>query len=118
GEADRGILAPNPGRGWRLAAVPRRGVQHLGQREGVFRAEGDRRRPAGAPYAPGAGGGPGGRRGRTHERVQAGAGGGVRRGAVAGGAGDAAGNHAPAAVVPVPSVEGLILVADGDRAAA
>ena len=42
----------------------------------------------------------------------------VRPGAVARGAGDAAGDHAPAAVVPVPSVEGVVLVAHGDRAAA
>ena len=42
----------------------------------------------------------------------------VRRGAVARSAGDAGRDHAAAALVPVPSRQGVLLVAHGDRAAA
>src|SRR4029077_317752 len=42
----------------------------------------------------------------------------VRAGAVARRAGDATGDHASAVVVPVPSVEGVVLVAHRDRAVA
>ena len=41
---DRRLSAPHPGRAWRLAAVPRRRVRHERQRQGLFRAEDDRRR--------------------------------------------------------------------------
>ena len=52
-EAKIGVyLRGDPGRARRLAAVPRRRVQSVGQREGVFRAEGDRRRSRCAAYAP------------------------------------------------------------------
>ena len=72
-----------------------------------------------APHmVPRAGGDPGGRRGGADQRVHPRPAGAVRPGAVARGAGDAAGDHAPAAVVPVPPVQGVVLVAHGDRAAA
>ena len=61
---------------------------------------------------------PGGGRRGTRQRVHPRAVGAVRSGSLAGGAGDAAGDHAPAAMVPVPSVEGVVLVAYRDRAAA
>ena len=37
------LSAPHPGRAWRLAALPRRRVRHERQREGLFRAQDDRR---------------------------------------------------------------------------
>ena len=119
-EAKIGVyLRAHPGRAWRLAAVPRRRVRPLGQREGVFRAEGDRRRSRRAAHGAGARGDPGGAaapNGRNvFTRAQLAL---FGAGAVARGAGDAAGDHAPAAVVSVPSVEGVVLVAHGDRAAA
>ena len=118
GSEDRRLSARDPGRARRLAAVPRRRVRPLRQREGVFRAEGHRRRPGRAAHGPRARGDPGGRRCRAHQRLHPRAARAVRPGAVARGAGDAAGDHAPAAVVPVPSVEGVVLVAHRDRAAA
>ena len=44
GAQDRRLSAPHPGRAWRLAAVPRRRVRYQREREGLFRAEDDRRR--------------------------------------------------------------------------
>ena len=41
---DRRLSAPHPGRAWRLAAVPRRRLRHEREREGLFRAQDDRRR--------------------------------------------------------------------------
>ena len=40
---DRRLSAPHPGRAWRLAAVSRRRFRHERQRQGLFRAEDDRR---------------------------------------------------------------------------
>ena len=45
------LSAPHPGRAWRLAAVPRRRLRHERQREGLFRAEDDRRRHRRRPHA-------------------------------------------------------------------
>ena len=74
--------------------------------------------PGCAAHGAGAAGDPGGGRRGADQRVHPRAARAVRPGAVARGAGDAAGDHAPAAVVSVPSVEGVVLVAHGDRAAA
>ena len=68
--------------------------------------------------APRARGDPGRRRGGAHQRLHPRPACAVRPGAVARGAGDAAGDHASAAVVSVPPVEGVVLVAHRDRAAA
>ena len=88
------------------------------QREGLFRAEGDRRRPGRAAHGARARGDPGRRRGGAQQRLHPRAARAVRPGAVARGAGDAGRDHAPAAVVPVPPRQGLVLVAHRDRAAA
>ena len=71
-----------------------------------------------SPHGARARGDPGCGRSGTRQRVHPGAVGAVRSGSLAGGAGDAAGDHAPAALVSVPSVEGVVLVAYRDRATA
>ncbi len=75
------------------------------QREGVFRAEGDRRRPRRAAHGAGAARRSWRRRRGAEQRVHPRAARAVRPGAVACGAGDAARDHAPAAVVPVPPLK-------------
>ena len=104
---DRRLSARDPGRAWRLAAVPRRRVRPFGQREGLFRAEDDRRRPGRAAHGARARGHPGRRRGGAQQRVHPRAAGAVRRGAVARGAVHAGGTGAAAALVPVPPEQGV-----------
>ena len=87
-------------------------------REGLFRAEDDRRRPGRAAHGAGARGDPGPRRGGAAQRLHAHPARPVRPAAVARGAGDAGRDHPAAALVPVPPVEGVLLVAHRDRAAA
>ena len=110
-------FAPHPA-GRRRLAVHRRRAEHQRERESVFRAEGDRRRrerrahvtraaPSTRWAAP---------RCRTCSRASSSRCTARFRGAR--GADDASRDHAAAAVVPVPSVEGVVLGAHGDRAAA
>ena len=110
--------APHPAGRRRLAAVHRRRAEHQRERESVFRAEGDRRRRERRAHATCAPRHPRDGRRRDVERVHAHPARAVRRDSVARGADDASRDHAAAAVVPVPSVEGVVLGAHGDRAAA
>ena len=114
---DRRLPARLPGRAWRLAAVPRRRLRYQRDGQGLFCAQADRRRPGRAAHGAGAHGDPGpGRRGAL-QRVHPHPAGPVRPGAVARRAGDAGRDHAAAALVPVPSGQGVLLVAHRDRAA-
>ena len=89
-----------------------------GSRQGLFRAEGRRRRRRRAAYGARARGDPGARRARRVQRLHPHPAGAVRRGAVARGAGHAGRDHAAAALVPVPPQQGVVLVAHRARAAA
>ena len=118
GAQDRGLSAPHPGRARRLAAVPRRRLRHERQREGLFRAQDDRRRHRRAAHA------------RAREAIRARGGAEqsnvftrvllalLRRHDLARGAGDAGRDHAAAEVVSVPPRQDFVLGAHGDRAAA
>ena len=115
--AHRRLSARRPGRGWRLAAVPRRRArpQQLGQ--DVFRAEGSRRPDRCAAHGARAGGDPGARRRAALQRLYPHHAGPLRRSAVARGADDAGRDHAAAAVVAVSHHQGFVLVAHGSRPA-
>ena len=93
--------------GWPLAA--RRRLQHVGQRQGLFRAEADRRSDRCAAHGAGAGRHPGAWRRGAMQRLHPHHAGAVRRGALARRAGDAGRDHAAAAVVPVPPLQGVVL---------
>ena len=105
------------GDAWRLAAVSRRRLRHERQREGLFRAQDDRRcattrRICGAPArrswraaAP--------RMQRLHPRAARA----LRHHALAQRAGDAGRDHAAAALVSVPLSKDILLGAHRDRAA-
>ena len=71
GAQDRRLSAPHPGRAWRLAAVHRRRLRHERQREGLFRAEDDRRRYRRAAHEARARGDPLARRRHQQQRVHA-----------------------------------------------
>ena len=115
---DRRLSAPHPGRPRRLAALPRRRLRHERQREGLFRAEDDRRRSGRAAHAARARGDPRARRRRRARNV-------FTRALLAlfgemplaRRADHAGGDHAAAALVPVPPRQGLLLGAHRDRAA-
>ena len=115
---DRRLSAPHPGRAWRLAAVPRRRFRHQRQRQGLFRAEDGRRPGRRAAHGAGPRGDPGAWRRRRAQCLHPHPAGAVRRGALARGAGDAGRDHAAAALVPVSSRQGVVLVAHRDGAAA
>ena len=66
---DRRLSAPHPGRARRLAAVPRRRLRHEREREGLFRAQDDRRRHRRAAHAARARGDPRARRRARRQRV-------------------------------------------------
>ena len=68
---DRRLPAPHPGRAWRLAAVPRRRFRHERQREGLFRAQDDRRFSRRRSHAARARGHPRPRRRRRQQRLHA-----------------------------------------------
>ena len=118
GAQDRRLSAPHPGRAWRLAAVPRGRLRHEREREGLFRAQDDRRRHQCAAHAPRARGDPVARRRREEQRVHPRAALALRRDPVEQRAGDAGRDHAAAEVVSVPSRQDLVLGAHRDRAAA
>ena len=63
------LSAPHPGRARRLAAVPRRRLRHEREREGLFRAQDDRRRSTPPHMRARARGDPRARRRRAHQRV-------------------------------------------------
>ncbi len=101
--------------GWPLYAGRRARRQR--ERQGLLRAEVDRRRPRGSAHGARARSDPRRGRGRALQRVQPHHARAVRPGALARGAGDAGRDHAAAALVPVPPRQGVLLVAHGDRAA-
>ena len=115
---DRRLSARDPGRAWRLAAVPRRRLRPLRQREGLFRAQDRSATTRRAAHGARPRRHPGRRRGGAHQRLHPRPARAVRPGAVARGAGHAGRDHASAALVLLPPVEGVVLVAHGDRAAA
>ena len=115
---DRPLSVVDPGRAWRLAAVPRRRLQHVGQREGLLRAQDLRRACERAGDEAGARGDPLPRGRQGIQRLHPGAARALRPGAVARRAGDAGRDHGAAALVPVPPRQGQLLVAHRDRAAA
>ena len=113
GGKDRRLSAPHPGRAWRLAAVPRGRLQYQRQREGLFRLEDHRRSHRSTPYAPRARGDPGPWRRRHQQCLHPLPARLVRRHSLARRAGDAGGDHASAALVSLPSLQGLVLGAHG-----
>ena len=119
GAQDRRLSAPHPGRARRLAAVPRRRLRHERQREGLLRAQDDRRRHRCAAHEARARGDPRARRrasSRTCSRARCSRCYGVVP--LAQRAGDAGRDHAAAEVVSVPPRQDLVLGAHRDRAAA
>src|SRR3546814_7335147 len=84
----------------------------------LLRPEAGRRRPRGGTHGARPRRHPGRRRRCPEQRLHPHRPRPLRAGAVACGAGDAGRDHAAAALVPLPSVEGVVLVAHGDRAAA
>ena len=115
---DRRLSSPRADGGRRLAAVPRRRVQHQRQRQGLFRAEDDRRRYRRPPHAHRSPGDPRPWRRRDSQCLHPHPAGALRHRALGERAADAGRDHAPAALVSLPSVEDLVLGAHGDRAAA
>ncbi len=115
---DRGLSAPHPGRPRRLAAVPRRRLRHERERQGLFRAQDDRRFHRCAAHGTCARSHPLARRRVPLQRVHAADAGAVRLHSLARRAGHAGRDHAAAEVVSVPSRQDFVLEPHRHRAAA
>ncbi len=113
----RDLPAGAPGRAWRLAAVPGRRLRHERDRQDLFRAQDDRRRRRRPAHAARPRGGARARRRRQRQRVHPRAALALRRPHLEERAGDAGRDHAAAAVVSVPSRQGVVLGAHRHRAA-
>ena len=118
GNQDRRLSAPHPGRARRLAAVPRRRLRHEREREGLFRAQDDRRRHRCPAHGARARSDPLARRRGARERVHPADAGAFRVHSVARGAGHAGRDHAAAEVVSVPPRQDFVLEPHRHRAAA
>ena len=102
----------------RLAAVPRRRLRHEREREGLFRAQDDRRCRRCPAHGARARGDPRARRRVARQRVHPADAGAVRLHPVARGAGDAGRDHAAAELVSVPPRQDFLLEPHRHRAAA
>ena len=112
---DCGLSARDAGGSWRLVAVCGRGSQPQRDRQGLLCAQADRRRSGRAAHGAGACGNSRPRRRGPLQRVSAVQPRIVRPVALARGAGDAGRDHAVAALVSVPSGQGVLLVARPHR---
>ena len=119
GRQDRCLSAADTERAARrLAVVPGRRLRPEREREGLFRAEDDRRSHRCAAHGAGAAGDPRARRRGGRQHLHQAAAGAVRLRAVARRAGDADRDHAVSEMVSVPSRQDLVLEPHCHRAAA
>ena len=118
GNQDRRLSASHPGRARRMAAVPRRRLRHEREREGLFRAQDDRRRGRCPAHGACARSDPLARWRIARECVHAADAGAFRVHPVACGPGHAGGDHAASDLVSVSPRQDFVLEPDRYCAAA
>ena len=119
GTQDRGLSAADAKRAARrLAAVPGRRLRREREREGLFRAQDDRRFRRCPAHGAGARGDPFARRRGARQRLHQADAGAVRLHSVARGAGDADRDHAVPEMVSIPSRQDFLLEPHRHRPAA